>query len=579
MLAMAGGKADAEWTARALRGGLPAMRPDQVNQLPVTRAGSGPAPASPVVVARRVIITGPSDGLFVYSPAVGAGNLAESITAMSGTDLAGNAYLAGQTSYHVLTGSLVLALNIFDGLITWYTATTQAGPYTAGPEIGLARTGVAAPLDTVALQAAGGVAIAPPGSLAGVLFLPPSGDVTGAADSAALANAFISGLAVQLLPGTYYIDVPLSMATGTRLLGTHGSQGTPEQGSTIVPGSAWAGASMITFPNNSGEQEIGCLNLDASSLAAGTVVGISASGLTITGLDLHDLLIIGTGFNQAIIGGGKGWWLDRVTANGTNGTGFSFGSVSDTTWTRCHAIGCGGTGFFIGNCANGKMIGCKAEFCTTGFNLSSAWVTGNGAGGFQLTGCSTDRNIQNGLLIDATGTAPMNITGHMARRDGSNGGSWGGVTCNASTVPVSVTGLTTYMGVNDDGSGSNSPKYGFQIISSSQNVNLHSGVLLGATAGLNDDGSNTNWFQGPFILTGHGTTAAITWNDVDFLAAERVRANGLPGAVASSRYAGATTGGAPVSGTFNTGDFIIDTVTPAVFVCTAGGSPGVWAAV
>lgn len=50
---------------------------------------------------------------------------------------------------------------------------------------------------------------------------------------------------------------------------------------------------------------------------------------------------------------------------------------------------------------------------------------------------------------------------------------------------------------------------------------------------------------------------------------------GLTGAVAASRWAGATTGGAPVTGTFLTGDFVIDQ-TGSVWICTAGGSPGTW---
>lgn len=53
-------------------------------------------------------------------------------------------------------------------------------------------------------------------------------------------------------------------------------------------------------------------------------------------------------------------------------------------------------------------------------------------------------------------------------------------------------------------------------------------------------------------------------------------ASGLTGATAASRYVGATTSGAPASGTFSTGDFIIDQ-TAKVYVCTAGGSPGTWA--
>jgi parallel beta-helix repeat protein len=50
---------------------------------------------------------------------------------------------------------------------------------------------------------------------------------------------------------------------------------------------------------------------------------------------------------------------------------------------------------------------------------------------------------------------------------------------------------------------------------------------------------------------------------------------GLTGAVASSRYAGATASGAPVSGTFAVGDWIIDQ-TGAIWICTAAGSPGTW---
>ncbi len=50
---------------------------------------------------------------------------------------------------------------------------------------------------------------------------------------------------------------------------------------------------------------------------------------------------------------------------------------------------------------------------------------------------------------------------------------------------------------------------------------------------------------------------------------------GTTGASAASRWPGATTGGAPASGTFSTGDFII-TQDGHIFVCTAGGSPGTW---
>jgi hypothetical protein len=52
-------------------------------------------------------------------------------------------------------------------------------------------------------------------------------------------------------------------------------------------------------------------------------------------------------------------------------------------------------------------------------------------------------------------------------------------------------------------------------------------------------------------------------------------ASGLTGATAASRYAGATTSGAPTSGSFGVGDFVIDE-TGQLWVCTAAGSPGTW---
>ena len=50
-----------------------------------------------------------------------------------------------------------------------------------------------------------------------------------------------------------------------------------------------------------------------------------------------------------------------------------------------------------------------------------------------------------------------------------------------------------------------------------------------------------------------------------------VSSSGLTGATAASRYAGATTSGAPVTGTFAVGDYVIDQ-TAAVWICTVAGA-------
>jgi hypothetical protein len=53
---------------------------------------------------------------------------------------------------------------------------------------------------------------------------------------------------------------------------------------------------------------------------------------------------------------------------------------------------------------------------------------------------------------------------------------------------------------------------------------------------------------------------------------------GLAGAVAATRYVGATTSGAPASGTFAVGDLVV-AQDGALYVCTVAGSPGTWVAV
>lgn len=57
-----------------------------------------------------------------------------------------------------------------------------------------------------------------------------------------------------------------------------------------------------------------------------------------------------------------------------------------------------------------------------------------------------------------------------------------------------------------------------------------------------------------------------------------LKVGGLTGATAASRYVGATASGAPVSGTFAIGDYVIDQ-TGAIWICTVAGSPGTFVSV
>jgi hypothetical protein len=74
-------------------------------------------------------------------------------------------------------------------------------------------------------------------------------------------------------------------------------------------------------------------------------------------------------------------------------------------------------------------------------------------------------------------------------------------------------------------------------------------------------------------ISGTATTGAITATGQ--IQATDFRANGLTGSTNSSRYVGATASGAPLSGSYALGDYVIDQ-TGLIWVCTAAGSPGTW---
>jgi len=69
-----------------------------------------------------------------------------------------------------------------------------------------------------------------------------------------------------------------------------------------------------------------------------------------------------------------------------------------------------------------------------------------------------------------------------------------------------------------------------------------------------------NWSNNGYAITGVSDLAV----------------SGLTGATSASRYVGATTSGAPASGTFAVGDFVIDQ-SGLMWVCTIAGTPGTWA--
>ena len=103
------------------------------------------------------------------------------------------------------------------------------------------------------------------------------------------------------------------------------------------------------------------------------------------------------------------------------------------------------------------------------------------------------------------------------------------------------------------------------------------GTTIGATTGYALIWNGSAWAPGAITASGvtsfNTRTGAVVPANADYLA---VASGGLTGATNATRYVGGTANGAPASGTFAVGDFIID-ATASVWICVVAGTPGTWA--
>jgi hypothetical protein len=119
--------------------------------------------------------------------------------------------------------------------------------------------------------------------------------------------------------------------------------------------------------------------------------------------------------------------------------------------------------------------------------------------------------------------------------------------------------------------------------------------IAGSPGTWKNVGSNANLVTSVFGRTGAVVAAANDYSaaqvtsaaDKSSLSAQNFTAEvgakdfspaGLTGAQATTRYVGATASGAPVTGTFSTGDYVI-AQDGSVWICLNGGSPGSWGAI
>ena len=150
----------------------------------------------------------------------------------------------------------------------------------------------------------------------------------------------------------------------------------------------------------------------------------------------------------------------------------------------------------------------------------------------------------------------------------------GGVTSIATSSPITggpITGTGT-IGIQ---SASTTQSGAVQLNDTVSSTSTTQAATANAVKQANDN-ANTKLPLSGGTLTGalNGTTATFTGE----VKGSDFAPTGLTGATAATRYVGGTTAGAPTSGTFAVGDWVMDQQA-TLWVCIIAGTPGTWSPV
>lgn len=307
-----------------------------------------------------------------------------------------------------------------------------------------------------------------------------STDDTAAIRSAiAAAQQHVSGGVVFLPIGQYVVTAPLIITRSDILilgegpLATMGGAGFNDGDcTTIAPAAAWAQGSA---------NHPACILFDA--VAAGTTLNrCGVERLTILGRNvpattpMHGIAtcgyvgafsvtgcIIGSIMNKSSCGitntashwpTAQGSSIIRNLVQNVGGDGFDLAS-GDLTMEHCHAQGCGGNGISITSKAGDtRLADCRSDLSgRNGFYIDVPF--GKYLGMVQLANCSTQRNMENGIIILNTTSgkiSPVYLTGCVFQGDGRSGSSSAGIRLSGP-VMATITGCGVHVNTVDISTG------------------------------------------------------------------------------------------------------------------------------
>jgi hypothetical protein len=406
MAAMTGGTwGDAPPRGPRIPGGNPPMRPDQLAAQPLTRAGSGPAPQTGIVIARRVIIVGPDDGLFVYDGTPGPGTLIASIASAPGTDPYGNAYDAGVTTYSGAPSDLLS--NLAAGKLTLSgpgaarPASVQWTPAGNGLLLESGSTSVSESQSAINLQDGSSSIGVPVIFFSGITqnsaeySYPPSLDATGAEDTQAL-TAITAAIAatgygkIRVLPGPLYLKSQITVPANAEIEFSEAAQVIPVAAMSSVFLMGGSHAALRNLRGYGG-------STTRSANPAADLVSLAA-GVEWVWVDVDAAYINGAIINPAGITGATHWSFPSVRGyHCASGITLAAAGAAVTAQITMNDLD-------IQQTEVGPCLSVTSLFDLAVSQLNAACLAGTGTPTVQLLGCSTVSIYDTDIGFDGTST-------------------------------------------------------------------------------------------------------------------------------------------------------------------------------
>ena len=343
----------------------------------------------------------------------------------------------------------------------------------------------------------------------------PSGDTTGATDTASINAVLSAGGIVRLAQANgldmsgipYYTNAPLVPTTGSGIIGavpwsavdadSYGAGSGHAGGSTIHPVSSFSGTSVINMTNATGTQYYGVtlenFTLECWSLTGSTIEGIHIEGAWGAGfirgvcVDIppSDCLHFETNTTSSF--NPDDWTVEDCKFSASaHGYGVYSDNLPDCWFTDCESSENDLDNWCLLYSANTSMTRCKGENSVAGAGFHFGGQGGTGRA-LNLNGCTSHDNYLGGYLFDNTAAGS------------------GGVYLLSNCVDIIDTGApgisTTAAGYYSNGCPnlvmlSNcyafGAKYGGQQAGTTGGMTFTGCYLSGTTAAVHDDGSGTN---------------------------------------------------------------------------------------